>query len=69
MRVIVIESSEKQECVELVSCITRYEVFRRKENLVAVTTVDVASDVAGCRRNWQNCRKRVCLRQANQERR
>ena len=44
MRVIVIEISEKQECVELVSCFTRYEVFRRKENLVAVTTVDVARE-------------------------
>ena len=49
MMVTVVESSEKQECAwdeedKLVSCFTRYEVFHQTENLVAVTTGDVARE-------------------------
>ena len=35
---------DEEGVLKLVSCFTRYEVFRRTENLVAFTTGDVASE-------------------------
>ena len=35
---------DEEGVLKLVSCFTRYEVFRRTENLVAFTSGDVASE-------------------------